>query len=221
MQPACKKDSALRTLVRTLALALAVASTPGGCDEGDGHGHEDENEVISQVELTFTPAGGGAPLVFAFTDPDGDGGVSGMADPVELAAGVEYDLGVRFINSFANPPADITREIEGEAEEHLVFVLGDVSGPGSASSPALLTHAYADRESDYGENAVGDDLPVGLAHTITGATAGTGKLRIVLRHLPPLNDQPQKTTELPADLSAGRDLPGSVDADITFELVVS
>jgi hypothetical protein len=159
--------------------------------------------------------------VFAFTDPDGDGGVSGTADRVELAAGVEYDLDVRFINSIADPPGDITEEIEAEAEEHLIFVTGDVAGPASSTSPALLTHAYADRESDYGENAVGDDLPVGVANTIIGEVAGSGELRVILRHLPPLNDQPQKTAGLPEDLAAGRDLPGSVDADITFELVVS
>lgn len=220
MQKTCRITSE----IRSLALALAVAGGLGACGDGaggDDHGQEDENEVISRVELTFTPTGGGAPRVFAFTDPDGDGGVSGMADTVELAAGVEYDLAVRFINSIADPPSDISEEIEAEAEDHLVFVTGDVSGPASSSSPALVTHAYADSESDYGENAVGDDLPVGLANTITAGAAGEGELRIILRHLPPLNDQPQKTAELPADLAEGRDLPGSVDADITFELVVS
>lgn len=217
MQTVCKK-------FQVLAVALAVGGL-GACgdhhDDDDGHEHEDENEVISRVELTFTPPGGGAPLVFAFDDPDGDGGASGMSDRVELAVGVEYALAVRFVNTFADPEEDITEEIEAEAEDHLIFVTGDVSGPASSASPALLTHAYADVESDYGENAVGDDLPVGLANTITGAAAGEGELRVILRHLPPLNDQPQKTAGLPADLAAGRDLPGSVDADITFKLVVS
>lgn len=218
MQLICRRSPRDRISTAILAVAVGLAACGGHDDE---HGHDDENEVISRVELTFTPTEGGAPRVFAFTDPDGDGGVSGTADRVELTAGVEYDLAVRFINSIADPPEDITEEIQGEAEDHLVFVTGDVAGPGSAASPALVTHAYADRESDYGENAVGDDLPVGLANTITGAAAGTGELRVILRHLPSLNDQPQKTSDLPADLAAGRDLPGSVDADITFELVVS
>ncbi|MBL9107210.1 MAG: hypothetical protein JNL82_40330 [Myxococcales bacterium] len=221
MQKVCKNFFAL-------VMGLASLGGPGACgsnaedDHGeDDHEHEDENEVISRVELTFTPAGGGAPLVFAFEDPDGDGGVSGMSDRVELAVGVEYGLAVRFVNSIADPEEDLTAEIEAEAEDHLVFVTGDVAGPGSSVSPALVTHAYADLESDYGENAVGDDLPVGLANTVTGAAAGEGELRVILRHLPPLNDQPQKSAGLPADLAAGRDLPGSVDADITFKLVVS
>lgn len=219
MQLTCRNFSRVRWSAVLLAVAVGLAACSGHDDDGDDH--DDENEVISRVELTFTPTGGGAPLVFAFNDPDGDGGVSGTADRVELAAGVEYDLAVRFINSIADPLEDITEEIQAEAEDHLVFVTGDVAGPASSASPALATHAYADRESDYGDNAVGDDLPVGLANTITGGAAGTGQLRVILRHLPPLNDQPQKTADLPADLAAGRDLPGSVDADITFELVVS
>lgn len=227
MQTACRKFARLSHVV----LALAVACGLGACgddhhgEEGDDHGHDDhghdeESEVISRVELSFTPTGGGAPLVFAFDDPDGDGGVSGTADRVELSVGVEYALAVRFVNTFVDPEGDITEEIKEEAEEHFVFVLGDVSGPASSASPALLTHAYADKESDYGENAVGDDLPVGLANTITAASAGEGELRVMLRHLPPVNDQPQKSATLPADLAAGRDLPGGVDADITFALGV-
>ena len=208
-------------MILAFAAGLSACDSGGGDDHGHDHDHEDENEIISRVELTFTPAGGGAPLVFAFNDLDGDGGASGTADRIELAAGVEYALAVRFINSYAEPAEDITDEIGAEAEEHMIFVTGDVAGPASSASPGLLTHAYADRESDYGENAVGDDLPVGLANTVTSAAAGTGELRITLRHLPPLNDIPQKTADIPADLAAGRDLPGSVDADITFELVVS
>jgi hypothetical protein len=200
--------------------ALALVALALACDDGHGDDHDHENEVISRVELSFTPADGGAPLVFAFDDPDGDGGASGAADRVELAAGVEYTLAVRFLNALAEPPEDITREIEAEAEEHLVFVLGDVSGPASADATALAVHAYADRESDYGANAVGDDLPVGLVNTLTAGAAAAGELRVVLRHLPELNGQPQKTGALPADLAADRDLPGTVDVDLSFELVV-
>lgn len=206
------------TFLLLAALPAALALTACGSEE---HGHNHENEVISIVELTFTPAGGGAPLVFEFNDPDGDGGVSGVSDRVDLSAGVEYTFGVRFVNSLAEPPEDISEEVKEEAEDHFVFVLGDVAGPASGASPALVTHAYADRESDYTMNAVGDDLPVGLANTITTKDAGAGKLRVVLRHLPELNGQPQKTGDLPRALADGDDLPGSVDVDVSFDLVVS
>jgi hypothetical protein len=171
--------------------------------------HDHDNEIISRVELTFTPEAGGTPLVFAFDDPDGDGGMSGVADRIELAADTTYALTIRFQNGLVEPPRDLTAEIEAEAEEHFVFVLGDVTG-----------HAYADLESDYGENAVGDDLPVGLHNTITTNDSGMGELRVMLRHLPELNGVPQKSGEQPEQLAAGEDLPGGVDVDVTFELAV-
>ena len=190
-----QRDCICRPRAGALASALALALSAAACESSD-HDH-DENEIISLVELTFTPAGGGAALVFEFSDPDGDGGVSGASDRIDLAAGVEYSLGVRFVNSLAEPPDDITEEVKAEAEDHLVFVLGDVAGPASTAPSALVTHAYADRESDYGTNAVGDDLPVGLVNTITAKDPGSGELRLILPHLPPLHRQPPKSAALP------------------------
>ncbi len=219
MQANCIKK--LCGLSRLSAIAVAVAlSACDGHGHGHDHDHDHENEIISRVELTFTPTGGGTPQVFAFNDPDGDGGVSGVADKISLTAGTEYNLTVRFENSLVDPPEDITDEIQEEAEEHFAFVVGDVAGPAAMAASALVTHAYADRESDYGANAVGDDLPVGLRNTITATTAGTGTLRLILQHLPDVNDVPQKTADLPAELAAGRSLPGSVDVDVSFELDV-
>lgn len=227
MQTTCRNILVARTprLALRAALCAALAASACGDEHGDDHGHDHdhdhENEVISRIELTFAPTGGGTPLVFAFNDPDGDGGVSGTSERVELAAGVEYTLTVRFQNGLVSPAEDLTAEVEAEAEDHLVFVVGDVSGPASVAPSPLVAHAYADRESDYGPNAIGDDLPVGLVNTITANTAGTGELRVILRHLPEVNGEAQKTGELPADLAAERPLPGSVDVDVSFELVVS
>ena len=213
-------------MVLVMALAVSMSACAGDDDHDHDHDHDDDhdhdhdNEVISRVELSFTPDGGGDALVFAFNDPDGDGGVSGSADRIELVAGTTYTLAVRFENGLVDPAEDITEEIEEEAEEHFVFILGDVTGPAAMSAASLLTHSYADLESDYGGNAVGEDLPVGLRNTITADSAGNGELRVMLRHLPELNDEPQKSGDLPQLLADGDDLPGSVDADIVFELVV-
>ncbi|WP_146158268.1 hypothetical protein [Enhygromyxa salina] len=197
-------------------LALGCGPTEPGHDDHD-------TEIISRVELTFTPIAGGDPRVFAFSDPDGDGGVSGSAEPIVLALGETYSLRVAFLNDLADPAVDITEEVEDEAEDHFVFVLGDgVAGPASPSSvsTALVSHAYADLESDYGANAIGDDLPLGIVSTIEATKAGTAGLRVVLRHLPELNGTPQKTAGLPESLAAGEALPGDVDVDVSFELTI-
>lgn len=204
-----------------LTASLVLSLFACACAADDTLGGDNETEIISRVVLRFTPMDGGPALSFEFNDPDGDGGVSGAADAVTLPSEQGFALDVEFVNTLADPPEDLTEEIRAEAEDHLVFVLGDgVDGPAANSSTLLLTHAYADLESDYGENAVGDDLPVGLRNTIDTNLPGTGTLRIVLRHLPELNGSAQKQAELPEALAAGETLPGDVDVDVTFDLAV-
>ena len=94
-----------------------------------------------------------------------------------------------------------------------------MTGPGSMGS-GLVTHAYADVESDYGENAVGDDLPVGLTNTITTTDAGMGEFSVMLRHLPDVNDAPQKEAGLAEEFADGGDPAGATDVDVTFDLTV-
>lgn len=214
----------LRSLAR---LGLCGALALPGCTGGDGFdggtgGDDNESEVITTVRLTFTPQGGGEPVVAAFTDPDGDGGVSGSTDPIVLGSGVAYDLAVAFLNELDDPPEDIGAEVAEEAEQHQIFVTGTaVEGPATPTDPsAPVQQAYADRESDYGENLVGDDLPVGLASTITARAGGSGTFVITLRHLPELNGQPQKVAGLAEKLAAGDLLPGDVDAAVEFDLTV-
>lgn len=200
-----------------LLLLLTIACTQGSPDRD----HDEETEVISRLGLTFTAHDGGAAITAIFDDPDGDGGVSGMADAITLPNGVMFDLDVGFLNALVDPLVEITHEIEDEAEDHQVLVLGDaVRGPASSSSSALLEHAYADRESDYGDNATGTDLPVGLRNTVTTVSTGTGSLRVMLRHLPPIGGDVQKSDDVAELAAMGRPLPGEVDADVTFQLTV-
>jgi hypothetical protein len=218
-----KLSRSVPSLVSQLGLVvlLALSGCPGdGDDHGDDHEHN-ESEVITTVRLTFTPQGGGAAVVAAFTDPDGDGGMSGSADPITLVSGTTYALSVEFLNELEDPAGDITAEIEEESEEHQVFVLGSaVEGPATpANAGAVLEHAYADVESDYG-GTVGDDLPVGLANEIVARAAGSGQLTVMLRHLPELNGQPQKVAGLAERLAGGEPLPGDADSEVDFEATV-
>ena len=96
-----------------------------------------------------------------------------------------------------------------------------VQGPATGDNAnAVLTHTYADMESTYGANAVGDDLPVGLANQIVTGSAGAGDLQLMLRHLPDLDGEPVKVPGLAEDFAAGEALPGDVDVDVSFEVTV-
>lgn len=199
--------------------------TDGECGEHDdgGHGHDhdhdhnSENELITTVTLTFTSDAGDV-VTASFRDPDGDGGASGMTDAITLAPNTTYAAKLTLVNELEDE--DVTLEIAEEAEEHFVFFYGpNVVGPASMGD-GLVTHEFSDVETDYTENCVGDDLSVGLSSTVTTGDAGAGELSVLVRHLPPVNDAPQKTADMPDAFARGEEIAGSNDVDVTFELTV-
>jgi len=212
--------------VAGLGLGLAACTEDGGDDHDDDHGdHDDgghghENEVITTLTLTFEPeSAGGATVTAAFSDPDGNGIMSPTIDDIGLVLGESYTLDIQFSNELEDPAEDITEEIREEANEHQVFIYGDVTGPGAMAAGALVEHMYADLESDYGE-AGGDDLPVGLVNAIQAVEAGSGDFKVMLRHIPESNNSAQKTAGLAEEFAAGEALPGDPDADVTFAITV-
>ena len=194
-------------------LALAVTSFAAtGCGE-DASDSGNENEVITTVTLTFTPSGGGAPVIAKVDDPDGDGGGAPVVEPINLTPGM-YDLAVKFENRLEMPPEDITAEVRDEPADHQVFFTGTaVSGPASNTTGAPLAHAYADMDPK--------GLPLGLANKIT-ASAGMGMLTVTLRHMPPVNDKPVKTAAVAETVKSGglAEIGGSTDAQVNFPVTV-
>ncbi len=187
---------------------LATAACGGDSDLADN-----ENEVITTVTLTFTPAADGVPMTFEIDDPDGDGGAAPTVDSIELAPGI-YSLAVGLENRLEMPAEDITAEVADEGDEHQLFFTGSaVDGPATANPGAPLMLTYSDQD----RNA----LPIGLTLSVN-AIEGTGELIVTLRHLPPLNDEPAKTAELAAEVRDGgfAAIGGSTDAQVSFPVTV-
>lgn len=202
----------VRLPLLSAALVLPVALV--GCldvenpDEGDN-----EEEVITRVALTFTPAGGGDAVVAAFADPENDGNPT--IDPITLANGSTYALTIAFENQLADPVEDITAEVAAEGDEHQVFIFGSaVQGPATGeNADHVVTQAYAD-EDDAG-------LPLGLAHTIVATATGSGEFKVMLRHLPVEDGVATKVAGLAeAFATDGNAIAGDADADVTFALTV-
>jgi hypothetical protein len=201
--------------VVALGLTMGCPMGPGEGDGGVTNPDEDnEEEVITTVELTFTPQGGGTALTFSWADPEDDG--SPVIDTIVLSDADDYDLTVRFLNELEEPAENITEEIEEEDDEHQVFIFGDaVEGPGTGTNAdKLVTHAYDDTD--------GDGNPVGLSNTIVTDATGTGDFRLVLRHLPVEDGTALKVADLAATLASDgvTGLPGDSDADVTFPIEV-
>lgn len=133
----------------------------------DGHNH-DEQELITQVLLTFTDTSGVAPNVQAqFNDPDGPGGLPPVRfDSIVLHPNTVYRCNLSLANTSATPPVDLTSEIVKEAKEHLFCY----------TAPLGLTINYADTDGS---------LPLGLStYWKTDSSSVTGTLRLQLKHQP-------------------------------------
>jgi hypothetical protein len=154
---------------------------------------EEENELITTIKLKLTE--GGSTQTFAYKDLDGDGGKAPTIDNITLKANKTYTLAVELLNESVSPAQDLTKEIEAEKDEHL-FVY--------TSSPAtLFTYTYGDKDTR--------NFPVGLTGTLKTTTAGSGKLKVQLRHQPPANGSPTKN---------GTVTPGSDDINVDFNVAV-
>lgn len=184
------------------------------CTDVDNPDETNEEEVITTVSLTFTPASGGAAVEASWADPENDG--SPVIDDIVLSDADDYTLAVSFLNELEDPAEDITEEVDAESDQHQVFFTGTaVESPATGeNASAVITQGYDDTDAN--------GFPIGLASSITTLAAGSGSLTVTLRHLPPENDTPVKTGTLADDAAAGgiEALPGETDVSVDFALEV-
>jgi hypothetical protein len=186
-----------------------------GCDNEDPD-PENVPELITKVNLKFTPSAGGSVVTVTATDPDGEGVQDIKVDgPINLLKGVQYTLSVELLNGLYKPGEegyDITEEVEEEGDEHQLFysfsdgVFSSPSGTGNIkdnASSVVGTINYLDTDSN--------GRPLGLSTSWTTANlAASGKsFRVVLKHQP----------DVKSNTSTSMD--GQTDLDITFVLNVN
>lgn len=216
MMRSSKKGSPMKgypmKLHRFLIPALILAST--SCTDTENPGEDNEQEVITTVVLKFTPVGGGDTLEFQWTDPENDG--SPVIDPVVLQESIDYTLSVSFLNALEDPAEDITVEVKAESDQHQLFFTGTAvqSLATGTNADAVITQTYSDTDAN--------GLPVGLESDIVTVGPGAGTFIVTLRHLPPENETAVKTEGLAEAVASGGfgGVPGTTDAQVTFELTV-
>lgn len=155
---------------------------------------EEENEIITTVKLHFTT--GGIKQTFIFNDSDGDGGNAPTKfDNIKLKPNTSYTLTVELLDESKTPANNITNEVATESDEHL-FVFTPLPA-------SLLTYTYGDKDAR--------NFPIGLTGTAKTGAAGTGKLKVQLRHQPPVNGKEVKN---------GTPTPGSDDVNLDFNISI-
>jgi hypothetical protein len=187
------KNHILRT---SLMLFCVTALTVTSCKK-DNEGEANEEEVITTMQLTFVPVGGGTTVTYKFDDPDGDGGMQPTKDQIVLVANTSYNVALQLLNKTVNPAADITTEVAAEAQAHRFYYQ-----PSAGSNITV---------SALNNDAGG--IPLGITSTWTTTTAATGTIKITLRHYP--GNPPNK---LAADLVNSP--KSSTDVEVEFNTVI-
>jgi len=187
--------------IKFLSLSLIATAFFTSCssDDNASGGAVNEEEVITTLTATLT--GGGQVITLTSRDLDGAEGPNAPIITVSgnFAPNTTYNGSLDLLNEAASPAESITEEIFDEADEHQFFF--NVSN-------ALGSFAYAAPNDENGH-------PVGINFTLaTGATAGTGTLRVVLRH------QPNKSA---TNVSNGdiTNAGGETDIEVNFPITVA
>ena len=193
----------LRFSIFALAAVTFVACESD--DDDDTPSAVNEEELITDLRLTFTNSVDLSDTTFIYSDTDGPGGSDPIVDDIILSDSTVYTVSIEVLDA-SNPSdvEDITEEIAEEDEEHQFFF---IPANGADSS---LTVVYDPTELDENGN------PVGLSSTWTtlGATASGATVRVVLRH------ELDKSASGVSDgdiTNAG----GETDIEVTFNLSVN
>ncbi len=151
----------------SLSLLVFLLVLFAGCDSEEPTEGPGEEELITRVTLTLSPAGGGANVVAEATDADGDG-TNFQIGTLALTANTTYTGSITVYDDINDE--DITAEVEEEADEHQFFYL---PGGGVASR---VTVTITDEDSNA--------LPVGLDFTVavSAGDAATGTIQVILGH---------------------------------------
>lgn len=150
-----------------------------------------DGEVITTAILKFNDIAGILPdREFSFRDPDGEGGnPATQFDEIILQQSTQYECELILLNETLNPVDTISLEVLEEADEHLICY--SVTG-----IPVDIIRTDSDGTFELGLKTL----------WTTPASAGTGHVRIVLKHQPGSKN--------------GSCNPGDTDIDLTFNLIV-
>ena len=165
-------------------------------DDPDDPVIENEEEVITTLTYTLTPAEGGSAVVLSYVDLDGDGSNEPTITNGTLSAETIYSGALALLNETESPAESITEEIAEEDKDHQFFFETTVTG---------LTVEYTDFD--------GDGNPVGLSTFLTTGAAGSGNLTVTLKH------EPDKSASGVSDgdmTNAG----GETDISVTWAITV-
>lgn len=180
----------MKAILFVLASGLLITS----CSKDDV-AEENSNELITTIELKFTERGTTNTVSYEFEDHDGPGGQNPEIDQIVLSPNKTYDVEMEVYDKSKNPIEEIHEEIEEESASHRFYF-----EPSAASNITI-----------NGFDVDGNGVPLGLNSVWTTGAAGTGTVKITLRHY---EDRGKETSD-PVNSSKS-----STDAEVTFNTII-
>ncbi len=154
-----------------------------------------DNEALTTATLQLTNKANPADVATATIENLTAMTVDFSQATLRLKAGTTYSGQILQADKSQTPADDATLEIRERLNEHLF-----VYTPAPAS---LLTVTITDKDT----NPAPGPYPVGLTFDVVTGPAGTGTLRVVLKHQP--------------NTKNGQAAPGSTDLDTTYPVVIN
>ena len=183
---------------KSLLLLTSVTLLAGACtNDEENPSPSDPNEAITTATLTLTNQATPTERVTATID-----NLNTTADlsraTLNLKANTTYTGVVTLLDKTKSPTLDVSEDVNAEANEHLfVYTYTAATGPATA-----LVVTPTDRDT----NPSPGPYPIGLTTEIKTSAAGTGKLKVVLRHQP--------------NAKNGTTAPGTTDLETDFGVVI-
>lgn len=175
----------------TAFLALSIVS----CKKETNSPEENDNELITTVEVHLTEQGTTDTKTFKWGDADGIGGNDPIIQTITLEAGKKYDAELVLLDETKSPVENTTEEIAEENEDHRFYFT-------PSSDLGLVIDAFD--EDDAG-------LPLGIKSVWSAGVAANGSVRVVLRHYP------SGGKDLTDPVSSNK---SSTDADVSFPVEI-
>lgn len=188
----------MQPIKSSLWIILAVSFLAGACKKDvENPAPIDDNEAITTAMLTLTSQTTPVQTVTATVE-----NLNASADfsraTLNLKPNTTYTGAISLLDKTKTPTLDVSAEVKGEANEHFFIY----TFTPATSSPASMTVTSTDRDT----NPAPGPYPVGLATQVRTGPAGTGKLKVVLRHQP--------------NAKNGTATPGTTDLDTDFSVTI-
>ncbi|MCP2043142.1 hypothetical protein [Pontibacter sp. HSC-36F09] len=177
-------------------LLMGSLLTFSACKDEEEPEPDHEHDVVTTVTLTLTPSTGGQAITATWEDLDGPGGNAPAIDELVLSANTTYTGSISFASEEAHgdhhDTHDLTTDIREEGTAHEVFY--------QVTPQSLVAFSKIDKDAN--------GRPIGLETSATTNAAGTGKVRILLKHQPGTKS------------STSNENTGETDVDISFDTKV-